>query len=605
MSATEYRVDLRDIKFVLFEQLRIQDRFEGKPPYDEFDKDFYESIVDEAVRLSEEAIAPTNKVGDTVGCRFENGDVITPPGFKEAYDLIAEGGWVGTSGEPEYGGMGLPEIINMVTVEVITGANMAMSIYPGLTKGVANLMVVYGTEEQKELYAPPLFAGEWTGTMLLTEAGAGSDVGENRTKAMRTDEEGVYLLEGEKIFISGGDHDLTENIIHIVLARTPDAEPGTRGLSIFLVPKFLVNDDGSLGERNDIRVTGIEEKMGIHGSATCTLALGADGPCRGYILGEEGQGMRIMFHLMNEARIFAGLQPLSAAAPVYLNAVAYAKERVQGVAIETIQDPEAPKVTINMHPDVRRMLMTMKVLVETSRAFLYECALYEDLKRTAEDLSEKEIYHDMVELYTPICKSHCSDLAFDIASTAMQVMGGYGYIQEYPVEQAVRDIRIASIYEGANGIQAMDLLGRKMRMKNGMMFMQWLGRITERLNGHKGLGFDDEIAALEKTRDNLSAAGMHLFQFAMMGKLRSAFVNASDFLTMFGHFLLGLSALKQAVVAQQALDEGASDEAFYRGKVLNLKFYVAHILPMADALAVVIRSGDESCLDDALFACDD
>ena len=607
MSATEYTVDIRDVKFILFEQLRIQETLAEAPQYAEFDIDFYDSIIEEATRLSIEAIAPTNHDGDVIGAKFEDGKVTCPPSFQEAYDLQAQGGWFAISASPEHGGMGLPEVVGMSVTEIQSGANMALSIYTGLTKGVGNLLVEFGSDWLNEIITPKLFTGEWAGTMLLTEASAGSDVGENRCKAVETDDEDVYLLEGEKIFISGGDQDLTENIIHIVLARLPDAPAGTRGLSIFMVPKMDVDAEGNITGTNDIICSGIEEKMGIHGSATCTMVLGSNGPCKGWLIGEIGQGMKIMFHLMNEARIFAGLQGVSVAAPAYLNSVAYAKDRLQGPDINNIRDPEAPRVPIAVHPDVRRMLMTQKVMIETMRAFLYSTAYKYDLLKAIDDPTQTQAIKDDVELYTPICKSHCSDMAFQMTSLAVQVLGGFGYCAEYPVEQYMRDCRITAIYEGANGIQAMDLMGRKLSMRNGMLFMQWLQRITAQFNDLEGGDFDEEVEALAEVRDLVSACGMHLFQYALGGKLPNAMLESSNLLTLFGVFLLGMTALEQAVVAQDKIDEGCeeSDEAFYQGKVLNLKFYVSHILPQAYGLSKTIQSGDDSALDEILFPIED
>jgi alkylation response protein AidB-like acyl-CoA dehydrogenase len=607
MSATEYTVDLRDLKFILFEQLKIQDTLAEAPQFADFDITFYDSILEEATKLAVEAIAPCNKDGDVIGAKFDKGTVTCPPSFKEAYDTQVQAGWLAISAKPEYGGMGLPEVMGMAVTDVQTGANMALSIYTGLTKGVGNLLVEFGDDWMNEIITPKLYMGEWAGTMLLTEAGAGSDVGENRCKAVESDEDGVYLLEGEKIFISGGDQDLTENIIHVVLARLPDAEPGTRGLSIFMVPKKLIDEEGNIIGENDIVCSGIEEKMGIHGSATCTMALGANGPCKGWILGEEGQGMKIMFHLMNEARIFAGLQGVAVAAPAYLNSLAYAKERLQGPDINNFRDPEAPRVPIAVHPDIRRMLMTQKVMVETMRGFLYSTAAKMDQLHATDDPTLQQALKDEMELYTPICKSHCTDEAFLMTSLAVQVLGGYGYCSEYPVEQYLRDCRITAIYEGANGIQAMDLMGRKLSMRNGMLFMQWLQRITAQFNELEGGEFDEEVEALAEVRDLVSACGMHLFQYAMGGKLSAAMLESSNLLSLFGVFLLGMTALEQAVVAQEALDEGCedSDEAFYQGKILNLKFYVSHILPKAYALAKTIQSGDDSALDEILFPIED
>jgi hypothetical protein len=602
MSATEFTTDLRDIEFVLFDQFAIHESLSGFPRFADFDRETYASILQEAYKISKEVIAPVNKVGDREGCHFDGkGNVRTPKGFKEAYDRVTEGGWVALTADPDWNGMGLPHLMEMAVGELTTSANVAFSLYAGLTRGVANLIWNFGTEDMKKTYMPRLNEGTWGGTMLLTEAGAGSAVGDNRCKAFPTRTEGLYTLVGEKIFISGGDQDLTENIIHIVLARVPEAPNGTKGLSLFLVPKFMVNEDGSLGERNDIECVGIEEKMGIHGSATCTLALGGNGPCYGYRIGKENEGMRIMFHLMNEARIMVGVQGLSTAAAAYYNALDYARERLQGPDIRDISKGWTPSVPIVRHPDVRRMLMTMRVLVETMRSLLCETSYRLDLAKETSDPALKEKHNNYVDLMVPICKAHCSDVGFDVTRLAMQVLGGYGYLAEFPIEQHMRDNKIASIYEGTNGIQAMDLLGRKLRMKNGALFMEWMEEFTGQLDKARGKGLDAEIKELEKARDAIGAAAMHLAQLAFGGNLPGAMLNACNFLTGFGYVVLGQQALAQAVVAKARLDAGEGDAAFMKGKLLNLTFYVHNILPQAMALSRVIRSGDESCLDAILF----
>lgn len=603
MGSMGFNTDLRDIRFVLFEELKIQETLKGIPRFESFDIDFYNSILEEANRISHEVIAPINGPGDREGCHFDGqGNVTTPKGYKEAWNTLAEGGWFGINADPEYGGMGLPYTVGMPVGEVRTSACVALSIYCGLTEGVANLLRTFATDEIKSLFLPKLYAGQWAGTMLLTEAGAGSSVGDNRCRATPTEVDGEYLLEGEKIFISGGDQDLSENIIHVALARVPGAPSGTKGLSIFIVPKFWVNPDGSLGARNDIKVTGIEEKMGIHGSATCTIALGADGACRGIRIGAEGDGMRIMFKLMNEARIMVGVQGLSTSAPAYMTALAFAKERIQGTDLAELKNADAPRVAITRHPDVRRMLMTMKVLVETMRSLLSTTALHEDLAKYATDPKVRERSEELVELFTPICKAHCADMGFDVTRLAMQVLGGYGYCQEYPVEQYLRDNKISSIYEGTNGIQAMDLLGRKLRMKGGMIFMNWIQAVTKELNAAKGKGLDAEVAELSKAADTTGAAAMHLAQMAFQNKVHGAMLYASPFLTLMGTLILGIHALRQALVASEALAAGSPEVAFYKGKILNLKHYVSQILPSAVALSKTIRSTDESCLDPVLFA---
>jgi alkylation response protein AidB-like acyl-CoA dehydrogenase len=604
MAASTHPIDLRDLAFVLFEELQIQDRFKDFPEYSSFDKDFYMSTVEEMARIAREVIAPLNAVGDREGCHFDGkGNVRTPTGFPEAFRLLGEGGWISISAMPDMGGMGLPYTLGVATTELRSGANVAFSIYAGLTHGVGNLLATFGTPWMQQIVVPKLYSGTWAGTMLLTEAGAGSSVGENRTRAVPTGEEGRYLLEGEKLFISGGDQDLTENIVHIVLARVPDAPPGTKGLSIFLVPKFLINPDGSLGARNGIEVTGVEEhKMGIHGSATCTLALGAGEPCHAWRIGDEGVGMKIMFHLMNEARLEVAIQGVGTSSAAYLYARRYALERLQGVDLTSMHEEHPPQVPIVQHPDVRRMLMTMRVLSETMRSFVYTIAYHADMARSHPDPAERERHQDIVELYIPIGKAHCSDTAFELTRLAIQVLGGYGYISDYPVEQYLRDTKISSIYEGTNGIQGMDLLGRKLRIKNGMLFVTWLQEMTRTLEASKGVGFDDEVAALEHARDDIGASAMHLMQMAMAGRIPAAMYQASPFLTQFGTFLLGAHALRQAVVAQAALDGGAHETAFYNGKILNLKFYVANVLPQVEALGRVVRSQEESALDETLFA---
>ncbi|MBN1335311.1 MAG: acyl-CoA dehydrogenase [Deltaproteobacteria bacterium] len=604
MAAATHPVDLRDLSFVLFEELALQERLKEYSEYASFDEDFYRSTIEEMARIASEVIAPLNAVGDREGCHFDGkGNVRTPQGFPEAFRLLGEGGWVGISALPEVGGMGLPYTMGVATTELRSGANVAFSIYAGLTHGVGNLIATFGTPWMREVVAPRLYAGTWAGTMLLTESGAGSAVGESRARALPTEEEGHYLVEGEKIFISGGDHDLTENIVHVALARTPDAPAGSHGLSIFLVPKFLIEEDGRLGARNGIVVTGVEEhKMGIHGAATCTIALGADAPCHAWRIGEEGMGMKIMFHLMNEARLEVAIQGAGTASAAYHHALRYAKERLQGSDLRSLRDENPPQVPIVQHPDVRRMLMTMRVLSETLRSFIYTIAFHADVVRSSQDPAERDRHQDLVDLYIPIAKSHGSDMAFEVTRLAIQVLGGYGYISEYPVEQYLRDTKVSSIYEGTNGIQSLDLLGRKMRLKNGMLFVNWLQETTRTLEASKGMGLDDEVAALERARDAIGASAMHLVQMAMSGRTYEAMYQASPYLTQFGTFLLGMHALRQAVVARSALEAGSSETAFYEGKILNLKFYVANLLPNVEALGQGIRSQEEAALDPILFS---
>ncbi|MBI2567676.1 MAG: acyl-CoA dehydrogenase [Candidatus Schekmanbacteria bacterium] len=605
MSATDYSVDLRDIRFVLNEQLRIVETLRMHPRHAHLDAETVDSILTGAEQIAREVIAPINAPGDRAGCRFDGaGNVTTPPGYKKAWDTLAEGGWVGLAADEDFGGMGLPYALNVAVGEMLSSASVAFENYVGLARGAANILAQFAPEHLRRAAVEKLYGGDWGGTMCLTEAGAGSSVGDNRARALPTAAAGVYELEGEKVFITAGDHDLTENIIHLVLARTPAAAPGTKGLSIFMVPKFLFDGSGALGERNGAFVTRVEEKMGIHGSATCTLVLGDGKRCLGYLLGNEFDGMRIMFQMMNEARLGVGIQGLAASAAAYNSAVAYAKERIQGVPVEKMRDATAERVPIVRHPDVRRMLMWQKVHVEAMRSLLYSTALRFDVAESAADKAVAEQQLGIAELLTPICKAYCSDRGFESTVLALQTYGGYGYMQEFPVEQYVRDAKIASIYEGTNGIQAMDLLGRKLQQGGGALLRAWLGGCTELLSKARALGgLETEVSELEKARDNLGASAMHLGGLAMKGEIAAAMVHATPFLNQFGGVELGMQALRQAVVAQEAMAAGAAgdDLGFYRGKVANVRFYCAQVLPATVAAGKSIRSGDTSCLDEVLF----
>ena len=600
MSATQFTADLEDIRFVLFDQLNIDEKLVALPKFADFDRELYDATLQEALRISQEVLHPINGPGDRQGCRLDGeGNVTTPDGYKAAWDVIAEGGWMAISPDPEVGGMGLPSSVAMAVGEMFSGAAMAFNMYPGLTAAAARLLAKAGPPGKSVEYARRMFSGQWGGTMCLTEAGAGSSVGDNRCKAVRTDEDGVYHLVGEKIFISGADQDLSENIIHLVLARTVDAPSGTRGLSLFLVPKFLVNDAYESGDRNDAYVVGIEEKMGIHGSATCTLALGANGTCKAWILGEEGEGMALMFHMMNEARIGVGSQGLAVAAASYQYALGYARERLQGVALENWKDASADRVAIIQHPDVRRMLMTMRVSVQAMRSMLFRLAHRFDMAEHG-DAAARERLIGRVELLTPVLKAHCTDTAFEVAVAAVQVFGGYGYIGEYPVEQLVRDGKIMSIYEGTNGIQAMDLVGRKMRMNGGSLFMEWVTDAQALLKRAVEADLADEAEAVGKAVNSVAAAAMHLGGLGMQGRLEGAMVGSHPFLEAFGVTALALECVDQAVIAQRLIAERGETRQL-RGKRRNLEFYVAHVLPRATALSKTVRSGDESCLDPEIF----
>lgn len=602
MSATSFKADLEDIHFVLFDQLDIHNSLKDVPKYAAFDRDIYESTVAEAHRVATDVLAPINRSGDREGVKFDGkGNIVTPKGFQEAWKACAEGGWVGASADVEAGGIGLPQSIGVAVSELFSGSAMAFTMYIGLTAGVARLLYHFGPPGKKEQLSQKLFSGEWGGTMCLTEAGAGSAVGDNRCKAIRSDEPGVYYLEGEKIFISGGDQDLTTNIIHLVLARTPDAPNGTKGLSLFIVPKYLIDDDLNMGERNNAFVVGAEHKMGIHSSATCTIAMGATGPCKAWLIGKEGDGMEIMFTLMNEARIGVGVQGLAVASAAHQAALGYAKERIQGTSIANFKDANAPRVAIINHPDVRRGLMLQKVNVELMRSFAYRLAHRFDVAETSSDPAVKEKLMGEVELLVPVLKSYLSDVGFETTVLALQTFGGYGYTAEYPAEQYVRDAKITSIYEGTNGIQAMDLLGRKMRMKGGAFFMGWMQDVQADLATAGAEGFGAQADAIGKALNQAGAAAMHLGGLGMQGRLDAAMMQAYPFLNLVGNVALGIEALAQARLAKKLI-ASRGETPHLLGKLFNLDFYVANVLPNATALAKAVQSGNDTPLDPRLFA---
>jgi alkylation response protein AidB-like acyl-CoA dehydrogenase len=469
--------DRRDIDFVLYEQLKT-DELTALNKFKDFNKKTFDMIITEAKNFAIKELLPTNAEGDKAGLGFENGKVKVPQCFHRAFELLIEGEWTSLMEEPEWGGQGLPVNISQAVGEYLFGGNWAVMNYAGMGHGTGKMIEIFGTSKQKELFLKKLYTAEWGGTMLLTESQAGSDVGALTTTAVKN-EDGTYSITGNKIFITNGEHDLTENIIHPVLARIEGDPPGTKGISIFIVPKIWVNEDGSLAESNDVVCTGLEEKMGIHASSTCSMALGGKGKCRGLLLGEERQGMKIMFYMMNEARLGVGFQAFNYASTAYLYALNYARERVQGRDLEEGKDPDAPQVPIIRHPDVRRMLLGMKAYVEGMRSFIYYVGRCLERQELAPSEEEKDYYKGFADLLTPLVKAYCAQRGFDVCVQAVQVYGGYGYIKEYPVEQLVRDCKITSIYEGTDGIQAMDLLGRKLGVAKGQVFLNLLGEIQK------------------------------------------------------------------------------------------------------------------------------
>lgn len=572
--------DRRDVDFVLHEQLEVGDLSKNKN-YAEFNKKTIDLIISEARNLAVKEIYPTQKIGDEEGCVFDKGKVTVPEAFHRAYELFKEGEWLAMAEDPEWGGQGMPTAVSLATHDYFNGANYAFMMYPGLSHGAGKLVEAFGTKKQKALFLKKMYSGEWTGTMLLTEPEAGSDVGALTTSAVKNDD-GTYSITGSKIFISAGEHDLTENIIHPVLARIEGAPDGTKGISLFLVPKYRVNDDGSLGDFNDVVCTGIEEKMGIHGNSTCSLALGGSGNCHGTLLGEENKGMRAMFLMMNAARLLVGMQGFCCASASYLNAINYARDRVQGKNLMQMMDKDAPSVPIIQHPDVRRMLMTMKAYVEGMRSLLYYVGYCEDMKTISENDAQIEKYQGIIDVLIPIAKGYVTDKAFDVCNLGMQVYGGYGFISEYPQEQLVRDCRITMIYEGTNGIQAMDLLGRKLGMKKGKPIMDLFGEIQKTIADAKKIASMESYALkLEAAANKLGEVAMHMGATAMSPKVMNAFAFAHPFMEAAGDVVMAWMLLWRAVVATSKLDKAKKkDRPFYEGQLKSAEYFTCSVLPV-------------------------
>ncbi|MDT8379173.1 MAG: acyl-CoA dehydrogenase [Desulfotignum sp.] len=571
--------DRRDQEFVLHEMLSAAD-LASHERFKEFNKKTMDMVLTEARNLAVKELLPVSREGDETGCTLGNGNVRIPSSFHRVYKLFCEGEWVAMCDDPEFGGQGMPRVLSMAAGELFTGANCAFLMYPGLTHGAGKLVEEFGTPDQKKKYLENLYTGKWAGTMCLTEPEAGSDVGNLATTAKRN-EDGTFSITGSKIFISGGDQDLTENIIHPVLARIEGAPAGTRGISLFLVPKYRVNEDGSIGEPNDVVCTGLEEKMGIHGNATASLAFGSRGNCIGELLGEENKGMKAMFVMMNEARLGVGLQGFGFASASYINAVNYAKERIQGTDLTKIFDRDAKPVAIINHPDVKRQLLHMKAFVDGMRSLMYFTALCFDKVLTAADETEKETWQGLIELLIPVVKGYITDRAFEVCTQGIQVYGGYGFIREYPQEQLLRDCKITSIYEGTNGIQAMDLLGRKLGLKKGRPFMDLLTRMNQTIASAKEIPeLADMAVRVEQAVNKLGETAMHMGMTAMSEKMLDAFAVAHPFLDVTGDVVMAWLELWRAVTAQPKIASAKKkDTAFYQGQVTTAQYFIQWVLP--------------------------
>ena len=574
--------DRRDISFVLHELYEIGNLSQYEK-YADFGPKVMDMVVNEARNLAVKEIYPTWKTGDEEGCTYANGKVTTPEGFKAAWDLLVEGEWLAMDRNVDWGGQGMPETLAMAAREYLTAANMALLMIAVLNHGSGKIIEIFGNDKQKELYLKKVYSGEWGATMLLTEAEAGSDLSALTTTATKNDD-GTYSLVGNKLFITAGETDLAENIIHPVLARIEGAPAGSKGISLFLVPKFWVNDDGSLGERNDIVCTGIEEKMGLHGSPTCTMSLGSKGKCIGTLLGEENKGLMSMFYMMNEARLSTGTQGLSCSSASYLHALDYARTRLQGPMMGA---KEKNQVAIINHPDVRRMLMNMKMFVDGMRSLHYYIASREDFKQFVDDKAEKEKMQNVIDILIPIAKGYVTDRAIEVCNTGIQIFGGYGFTKEFPVEQLSRDVRITAIYEGTNGIQAIDLLGRKLGMKGGQLLTDLVAEMKKTIDLAKGM---DQLKAIaEKTETVMQEwenAARHLSETASGPNMLKGYAHACPLMQITGDVVMAWLLLWRAVVATQKLEGKVKkkDIAFYEGQVQTAEYFIRTVLPITSGL---------------------
>jgi alkylation response protein AidB-like acyl-CoA dehydrogenase len=595
---TVYQAPLRDMRFVLQELLGVE-QLTRLPGYEEAAADLIDQVIEEGAKLAENLLLPVNRAGDEAGCVYENGVVRTPAGFKEAYDAFAEGGWTGLAADPAYGGQGLPKTVKFVVDEMVCSANLSFSTYPGLSGGAYHAIALHADEALKALYLPPLAVGCWSGTMCLTEPQCGTDLGLIRTRAEPAGD-GSYRINGTKIFISAGEHDLAENIIHLVLARLPDAPKGIKGISLFLVPKLLPKDDGTVGQRNGVACGGIEHKMGLNGSATCVLNFDQ---ATGWLLGEPHRGMRAMFTMMNDARLEVGIQGLGIAETAYQSAVAYARERRQGRALSGARQLDQAADPIIVHPDVRRMLLTMRAFTEGARALAYWIGMAIDRADRDPDPAARQAADDLVTLMTPIIKAYFTDQGSACANVGVQVMGGHGYIREWGMEQLVRDSRITQLYEGANGIQALDLVGRKLPAHFGRHLRTFFHPVMAFIERHQA---DSELAEfvlpLAKAFARLQQVTLHIAQAGLKSPEEAGAASA-DYLRLFALVALAFMWARMVQVARAKLAAGAGEAGFYEAKLRTARFFMAKLLPESGALFAQIMAGAAPLMDfdDAAF----
>ncbi|WP_117195290.1 acyl-CoA dehydrogenase C-terminal domain-containing protein [Rhizobium terrae] len=588
-----YKAPVNDTLFILNDVLGLE-RYGNLPGFADATPDMLEAIVGEAAKVAEDVLFPINLSGDQEGCtRHANGTVSVPKGFKDAYDQYCQAGWTGLAVPAEFGGQGLPYTLHAAVGEYFSSANMSLMMYPGLTQGAIAAILVHGSDQQKQTYLPNMVAGTWSGTMNLTEPHCGTDLGLLRTRAV-PQADGSYKISGQKIFISAGEHSMTDNIVHLVLARIEGAPEGTKGISLFIVPKFMVNADGSLGRRNGVTCGAIEEKMGIHGNATCVMNYDE---ATGFLIGAENKGLAAMFVMMNEARLGVGLQGLAIAETAYQNAVAYARERIQGRALTGPKNLNGKADPIIVHPDVRRTLMTIRAFNEAGRAFLLWTALKSDIAHRSEDAAERQNADDLLGLATPILKGVMTDKGFDHAVMAQQVFGGHGYIEEHGMSQYVRDARITMIYEGANGIQALDLVGRKLALNGGRAVMAFFKEIGDFCEENRA---DEQMApftkALKKGLNDLQASTMWFMQNAM-AKPDNAGAGSTDYMHLFGLVTLGYMWAKMAKAAQAGIAAGDVRANYLKNKLTTAKFFMDKIMPETAMRKVRIEAGADSVME--------
>ena len=576
-----YAAPVKDAQYILHDVLKVSEL--SIPGYDELDRDFTNAILEEAGKLTDQLLTPLNATGDKEGCRLENGVVYTPKGFKEAFETVKEGGWTGLDMPEEFGGQNMPAVLGSAVGEFFSGANQAFTMYQGLTHGAASAILAHGSDEQKATYLPNMVSCHWTGTMNLTEPHCGTDLGLMRTKAEPQDD-GSYKISGQKIFISAGEHDMAENIIHLVLAKIPGGPEGIKGVSLFIVPKFHVNEDGSLGARNGVSVGNIEEKMGIHGNSTCVMNYDE---ATGYLLGDMHKGMRAMFTMMNEARLGVAMQGMAQSEAAYQNALIYAKDRLQGRDVTGTKNPDGPADPLIVHPDIRRSLMDQKSFNEGARAFcLWGAKLLDESHRGGDKDAD-----GLLSLLTPVLKGFLTDQGYDMTVLAQQIYGGHGYIEEWGMSQFTRDARITMIYEGANGVQALDLVGRKLAQDGGKHVMAFFDLVkTFCKEQSDDAAMADFVEPLKTASKHLQAAGMYFMQNGMKNP-NHALSGSYDFMHLFGHVCLGLMWAKMARASLDALAAGDSDTAFHETKLATGRYYMARRLPATAMHLARIESG--------------